>query len=105
MSIEQVVNAVEIAIHKLPYMESLYKQAKDQAEKMQPTIELLVNDIRALEHKISMLDALALSSEQECKRTENRVQELTAQKDRLEKLIANILNGEVSYQSYPCDYL
>jgi hypothetical protein len=105
MSIEQVVNAVEIAIHKLPYMESLYKQAKDQAEKMQRTIELLVNDIRALEHKISILDALALSSEQECKRTENRVQELTAQKDRLEKLIGNILNGEVSYQSYPCDYL
>ena len=38
MSIEQVVNAVEIAIHKLPYMESLYKQAKEQAEKMQYTI-------------------------------------------------------------------
>ena len=28
MSIAQVVNVVEIAIHKLPYMESLYQQAK-----------------------------------------------------------------------------
>jgi hypothetical protein len=45
MSIEQVVNAVEIAIHKLPYMKSLYRQAKDQAEKMQHTIQRLANDI------------------------------------------------------------
>jgi hypothetical protein len=29
MNIEQVVNAVEIAIHKLPHMETLYKQVKD----------------------------------------------------------------------------
>jgi hypothetical protein len=54
----------------------------------------LVNDIEAGKNKISILDKIALSSEQECKRTEQQVQELTAQKDRLEKLIANILNGE-----------
>jgi DNA-binding CsgD family transcriptional regulator len=53
MSIEQVVNVVEIAIHKLPYMESLYRQAKDQAEKMQLTIQRLTNDIAGLELKIS----------------------------------------------------
>jgi transposase len=46
MNIEQVVNAVEIAIHKLPYMETLYIQAKDQAEKMQRTIQRLASDIR-----------------------------------------------------------
>src|SRR5215212_95691 len=34
MSIEQVVNAVEIAIHKLPYMESLYEQVGEQVDKM-----------------------------------------------------------------------
>jgi predicted DNA-binding protein YlxM (UPF0122 family) len=45
MSIEQVVNVVEIAIHKLPYMENLYRQAKDQAEKMQRIRQGLVNDI------------------------------------------------------------
>ena len=73
MNIEQIVNAVEIAIHKLPYMESLYRQVKDEVDKMQHTIQQLANDIRALEYKISMLDKIALSSEQECKRTELQV--------------------------------
>jgi hypothetical protein len=41
-----------------------------------------------------LLDKIALSSEQECNRKEQEVQELTEQKDRIEKLIANILNGE-----------
>jgi DNA-binding CsgD family transcriptional regulator len=94
MSIEQVVNAVEIAIHKLPYMETLYRQIKDEVDKMEHTRQVLINDIEARKHKISTLDVIAFSSEQECKRTEQRVQELTAQKDLLEKLIANILNGE-----------
>ncbi len=61
---------------------------------MQHTIQRLANDISALEHKISILDRIAFASEQECKRTEQRVQDLTTQKDRLEKMIANILNGE-----------
>jgi len=51
MSIEQVANTLEIAIHKLPYMENLYRQAKDEAEKMKRTVQLSVNDIGALEHK------------------------------------------------------
>jgi septal ring factor EnvC (AmiA/AmiB activator) len=94
MSIEQVVNVVEIAANKLPHMENLYHQAKDQAEKIQHTIQRLANDIRALEHKISILDATAFSSEQECRRKEQQIQELTAEKNRIERLIANILNGE-----------
>jgi DNA-binding protein YbaB len=94
MSIEQVVNIVDIAIHKLPYIDNLYGQAKDEAEKMQRTIQRLANDITALEYKISILDKTAFSCEQECKRTEQRVQELADKKDILEKLIANILNGE-----------
>jgi DNA-binding CsgD family transcriptional regulator len=94
MKIAQVVNVVEIAIHKLPYMESLYRQFKDQAEKMQRTIQRLSNDIAAKEYKISLLDKIAFTSEQDGKRTEQRVQELTAKKDRLEKLIAEMLNGE-----------
>ena len=36
----------------------------------------------------------AFTSEQDGKRTQQQVQELTAQKNRLERLIANILNGE-----------
>jgi hypothetical protein len=50
-------------------MESLYEQTKDQAEKMQHTREGLVNDIRDLELKISILDKIAFISEQEGKRT------------------------------------
>ncbi|MDQ3971454.1 MAG: hypothetical protein M3227_07180 [Thermoproteota archaeon] len=52
------------------------------------------NDIAAKEYKISLLDKIAFTSEQDGKRTEQRVQELTAKKDRLEKLIAEMLNGE-----------
>jgi hypothetical protein len=37
MSIENGVNTIDIDIHKLPYMESLYKQAKDEVDKMQRT--------------------------------------------------------------------
>jgi hypothetical protein len=70
MSIEQVVNAVEIAIHKLPQMESLYGQAKDQAEKMQRTIQRLANDVAASERKLLLLDKTAFSIEQEYKRKE-----------------------------------
>jgi AraC-like DNA-binding protein len=94
MSIEKVANVVEIAIDKLPYMESLYIQAKEEAEKMQRTIQRLANDIEARKHKISILDKIGFSCEQECMRTEQRVQELTAQKDRIEKWIANISNNE-----------
>jgi hypothetical protein len=88
------VHVVDIADDKLPYMEDLYRQAKDQAEKMQCTIQRLENDIEARKNKISFLDKIAFSSEENCKRTEQRVQELTTQKDILEKLIENILNGE-----------
>jgi hypothetical protein len=70
MSIEQVVNAADIAANKLPYMESLYGQAKGEAEKMQRTIQRLANDISALELKISILDKTAFSIEQDYNRKE-----------------------------------
>jgi hypothetical protein len=59
-------------------MENLYRQAKDQAENMQRTVQRLVNHIMALEHKISLLDKIAFSCEQECKRTEQELQEVNA---------------------------
>jgi predicted DNA-binding protein YlxM (UPF0122 family) len=94
MSIDQVVNAVEIAIHKLPYMENLYGQAKDQAEKMQRTRQGLVNDIEERKKQISLLDNIIFSSEEDCKRKEQQIRELGDKKNRIEKVIANILNGE-----------
>ena len=70
MSIEQVVNAVDIAINKLPYMESLYKQVEDEVNKLQYARQGLLNDIAALRYEISILDKIALSAEQDCKRKE-----------------------------------
>jgi hypothetical protein len=61
---------------------------------MQRTIQRLANHITVLERKISILDKIAFSSEQDCMRKHQEIQELTAQKNRLEKFIANILNGE-----------
>ncbi len=75
-------------------MESLYRQIKDKAEKMQRTIPRLENDIENRKNKISILDKTAFSCEQDCKRTEQIVQELTAKKDRIEKLIATILSDD-----------
>jgi hypothetical protein len=94
MNIAQVVNVVDIAIHKLPYMETLYRQIKDEVNKLHYTRQGLINDIEVRENKISILDKIAFSCEQDCKRTEQQIQELADKKDRLEKLIANILNGE-----------
>ena len=70
MSIAQVVNVVEIAIHKLPYMESLYKQLKDEVDKLQYLRQGLLNDIAALKYKISILDKTAFSIEHDYKRKE-----------------------------------
>ena len=75
-------------------MEILYEQVKEQVDNMQCTRQGLVNDIQARKNKISILDKIVFSSEQEYKRTEQRVQELAVIKNRLEKLIAYILNEE-----------
>jgi SMC interacting uncharacterized protein involved in chromosome segregation len=85
MNIEQVVNVVDIAANKLPHMERLYIQARDETQNMQLTRQHLLNYMKALEYKISLLDKTALSCEQECKRKEQQVQELTAKKDKLKK--------------------
>ena len=61
---------------------------------MQLTIQRLGSDISAKKYKISILDATAFSSEQECRRKEQQIQELTAEKDRIENLIAHILNND-----------
>ena len=65
MNIEQVVNDAEIGIHKLPHMETLYKQVYDEVNKLQYTRQRLVNDIEARKHKISILDKTAFSCELE----------------------------------------
>jgi hypothetical protein len=54
MSIDQVIDVVEIAIHKLPHMERLYEQVKDEVDKLQYARQGLVNDIEARKNKISI---------------------------------------------------
>ena len=71
MSIAQVVDVVEIAVHKLPHMESLYRQIKDEVDKLQYIRQGLLNDIEALKYKISILDKTAFFIEQDYKRKEH----------------------------------
>jgi hypothetical protein len=53
MTIEKVVNAVDIDIYKLPYMESLYRQAKDELDKMQRTRQETENYLHILNDEIA----------------------------------------------------
>jgi hypothetical protein len=94
MSIEQIGNVVDIAIHKLPYMEILYRQIKDEVNKLQYTRQGFENDIETRKQKISILDNTIFSIEIDCRRKHQEIQELIAQKYRIEKLITNILDGE-----------
>ncbi len=94
MTTDHVTNAVEIDIHKLPYMEDLYKQVIHEVDNLQCLSQELINHIEALKYKLSILDKTALSAEQERKRIEQQLQELIDKKNRLEKWIANISNNE-----------
>ena len=60
----------------------------------------MVNDIEALKYKISILDKTAFSCEQECKRIKQELHELIDKKDRIEKLIANILNNNDNEEGF-----
>jgi transposase len=90
----QVIYAVDIAANRLPYMESLYNQLKDEVDKLQYTIQGLLKNRDDLKYKISILDKTAFSIEQDRKTKQQQVQALTAQKDRLEKWIGNISNND-----------
>jgi hypothetical protein len=47
MTIEQVLIVVDIAIHKLPHMETLYRQIKDEVNNLQRIRQGLIKDIEA----------------------------------------------------------
>jgi hypothetical protein len=74
MTTDHVTNAVEIDIHKLPYMEDLYKQVIHEVDNLQCLSQQLINHIEALKYKLSILDKTALSAEQERKRIEQQLQ-------------------------------
>jgi predicted nucleic acid-binding Zn-ribbon protein len=59
----------------------------------------LVNDIEARKNKISILEKTAFHIELDCKRKEQQVQKLTDKKNRLEKLIRNVINDDDNYSN------
>ena len=67
------MNAVEIDIHRLPYMENLYKQIKEEADNMQLTRQRFTHEIETLENQISMLDKTIFPIEQNWKREHQKI--------------------------------
>jgi prophage DNA circulation protein len=99
MSKEQVAKVVEIAIHKLPYMESLYIQAKDQAEKMQRTIQQLENYLHTLNDEIVSAKALLNSYHGLCERKRQEAENLNNEISRLEALVSRFKSNNEGYSN------
>jgi predicted DNA-binding protein YlxM (UPF0122 family) len=55
MSIEHIANVVEISLHKLPYMESLYDQAKREVERLVEKRDYLLFNINSLKKELAQL--------------------------------------------------
>jgi transposase len=68
MSIEQIDNIVDIALHKLPYIEGLFEIAKREADRMQEKIDYVLEGKISLKNELIELEVekrrkeLALSS-------------------------------------------
>jgi uncharacterized protein (DUF3084 family) len=75
-------------------METLYKQLKDEVNKLQYTRQVLISDIETKKSQISISDKTAFSIELDCRRKEQQLQELIDKKNRIENLIANVLNSD-----------
>jgi hypothetical protein len=97
MSIAQVVNVVEIAIHKLPHMETLYMQAKDQAEKMQRTVQRLENYSHTLNDEIASAKALLNYYHVLCERKRKETENLNNELSRLEALVSQFKIKDEGY--------
>jgi hypothetical protein len=99
MSIEQVIDVVEIAIHKLPYMESLYEQVKDQVDKMQRTIQRLENYSHTLNDEIASAKALLNSYHLLCKGKRKEAENLNNVLSRLEALVSHFKIKDEDYSN------
>lgn len=62
MTIERVANIVEIALDKLPYMETLYEQAKNETDRLRGKRDYLENRIRTLAQEYRRMVTLPSSS-------------------------------------------
>ena len=97
MNIEQVVNAVDIAIHKLPYMESLYKQLKDEVDKMQRTRQQLENYLHTLKEEIASAKALLNSYHMLCERKRQEFENINSEVSRIVTLVSRFKSNNEEY--------
>ena len=97
MSIDQVVNAVDIAIHKLPYMESLYEQLKEQVDKMQRTRQQSENYLHNLKEEIASSKELLNSYTNSCERKRQEAKTLNNDISRLETVISRFKSNNEEY--------
>jgi hypothetical protein len=95
MSIEQVVNTVDTAANKLPYIESLYEQAKDEVDNLKDRKLYLLKDVDFLSAKISRLQEITYSLEQNCRRRkgEQGIQEFDDANEMTKMFVANIFDS------------
>ncbi|MFL6383095.1 MAG: hypothetical protein ACJ72S_17655 [Nitrososphaeraceae archaeon] len=97
MSIEQVENAVDIAIHKLPYTESLYGQVKEQVDKLQYKIQLSENHLHSMNNKIVSANTLVNSYYMLCQRKKQEAENLNNEISRLETLVSRFKSNNEEY--------
>src|SRR5919112_518954 len=98
MSIDNVVNAVDIAIHKLPYMESLYGQVKEQVDKMQYKIQGSNKDLNTLNDEIASAKVLLNSYHMLCERKRQDEEYLKITKGAEEEVRNILTDGKVLLQ-------
>jgi hypothetical protein len=94
MGIDQVVNAVDTSANKLPYMEDLHRQIKEEVNKLRGEKLYLLNEVDFLTAKISNLQQTVCSLEQNCKRIEGSQGTHNYYNDEeiAKMLVANFLN-------------
>jgi septal ring factor EnvC (AmiA/AmiB activator) len=93
MNIEEVVNAVDIDIDNLPYMESLYRQVKDEVDKMQLTRQETENYLHTLNDEIASSKELLQSYRISCQHKRQESEKLNDEISRVETLVSRFKNN------------
>jgi hypothetical protein len=97
MTIEQIGNVVDTDINRLPHMETLYEQVKDEVDKMQHTIQRLENYSHTLNDEIASAKALLSSYHTLCDRKRQESEHLNNDISRLENIISQFKNNNEEY--------
>jgi hypothetical protein len=97
MSIDQVVSAVDnTAANKLPYIESLYEQAKVEVDNLKDRKLYLLKDVDFLNAKFSRSQEITYSLEQNCRRKEEQgIQGFDDAKEMMIKTLSAIIINHV----------